>query len=282
MPFLLEEVAKSYCALKGCSYKGAVGQGAFKEAYRVEMGDGSELALKVYQPSFSAERTAREMEAMVRCSHPQIARLLLITTFDHEGKSYVISLEEFLAGGRLSDRLSGGAQLPITEVIDLGSLLIDAVGHIAQLRLVHRDLKPDNIMFRDAGMTPVVVDFGLVRDLNQTSITVTWLMRGPGTPYFAPPEQLRNEKALIDWRADQFSLGVLLSLTAFGFHPYGALGDDPVVVVERVAERKGPSATFLAQAQAAGLGALIGMVSAYPIQRYRTPQKLADAWPRGA
>jgi serine/threonine protein kinase len=113
---------------------------------------------------------------------------------------------------------------------------------------VHRDIKPDNIMLREDGRTPVIVDFGLVRMLDEPSITGSWADRGPGTPFYASPEQLRNEKPLIDWRSDQFSLGVSLSRVTIGVHTYQQIPDEDPLVSERrlpvsPASRSTPGAT---------------------------------------
>lgn len=133
-------------------------------------------------------------------------------------------------------------------------------------------------MFRAGGSTPVIVDFGLVRDLVNTSLTQTWLMRGPGTPFFAPAEQLRNEKAMIDWRSDQFSLGVVVALSAFGFHPYQEDGTSPTQTVEHVAERSAPTGRFLDAATQSGMPYLVRMTAPWPVERFRTPEELERAW----
>jgi serine/threonine protein kinase len=280
--FQYDAAARDFCASKGFAFVAPVGEGAFKETYCVTRPTGEQLALKIYRPGSPAERTTREVEAMVRCTHPNIGQLVDISSYPFSGTQYLIMLEEYLAGGTLSDRLVGGRLLSNADIVALGAHLIDAISHVAGHRLVHRDLKPDNIMFRDGGMSPVIVDFGLVRDLNKLSITVTWAMRGPGTPLFAPPEQLLNEKAMIDWRADQFSLAVLLSFAALGIHPYAAdPSDDWAVIVDRVANRAGPSQEFVTAARVARLDTLTRMSAPYPIQRFRLPQQLSTAWPRG-
>lgn len=273
----LAEVAQGFCATNGHQFIGAVGAGAFKETFHVVLATGEPQALKVYQPGFSPERTSRELSAMQRCSHANIGRLTAIAGFYHDGVQYLLSLEEFLSGGTLTSRLQCGL-LRRTETRDIGGQLISAVAHIASRDLVHRDIKPDNILFRADGVTPVIVDFGLVRDLVDTSLTQTWLMRGPGTPFFAPPEQLRNEKTMIDWRSDQFSLGVVLTLSAFGFHPYQEDGALPGQIVERVAERGRQTARFVNAATQAGLPLLIRMTACWPVERFRTPDDLQRAW----
>lgn len=279
MPFALEHVATGFCAEKHYSYLGTVGQGAFKETFRIETAPGEVRALKVYRVAF-CERTAREMEAMIRCSHESIGKLRSIDTYRHNGSDYVVSLEEFLAGGTLTDRIASGP-LSKNDAVAMGSVLIGAVAHVAGLRLVHRDIKPDNIMFRDGGMTPVMVDFGLVRDLAQQSLTQSWVMRGPGTPLYSAPEQLLNQKPLIDWRTDQFALGVVISYSLFGVHPYAEPSDTQFDIVDRVANHLGPSSQFRNDAQREGVASLVKMVSPYPIQRFRTPALLLTNWPGG-
>jgi hypothetical protein len=81
--------------------------------------------------------------------------------------------------------------------------------------------------------TPALVDFGLVRDLSETSLTASWLPRGPGTPLFASPEQLNNEKALIDWRSDQFSIGVILP-KKFNIDYYAKIADIYSMLADKV------------------------------------------------
>lgn len=148
----LEPLAAAFCAAHGHSLLGPVGAGAFKETFHIVLSEGGSRALKVYKPGFSADRTEREIAAMQKCSHANIGRLAAITTFSHGGSQFLLSLEEFLPGGTLSARLSKGP-LTIDEARSMGLQLVDAVAHIASHELVHRDLKPDNILFRADGAT---------------------------------------------------------------------------------------------------------------------------------
>jgi len=273
----LRNVAESYCQANGHKFVRPVGAGAFKETFEVILSTGEPQALKVFKPGYSPERTARELSAMQRCAHPHIGRLTAIASYYFDGVQYLLTAEEFLGGGTLTARLARGI-LPLSETLALGRQLVEAVAHIAANDLVHRDIKPDNIMFRDDGSTPVVVDFGLVRDLELTSLTQTWNLRGPGTPLFAPPEQLRNDKALIDWRADQFSLGVVLAYCAFGFHPYQREHESMGQTVEHVGERHPQDERFVQAARTSGLQPLIRMTAAWPIHRFRTPDLLQKIW----
>lgn len=273
----LESVARAVCAAEGLGFRGHVGEGAFKQTFKVSS-NGVFNALKVYRPEVSVERANREIDAMTRCNHPNIARVIRIDRHAIGSTSFLYSLEEYVGGGSLAARLREQGRYTFTTTQRLGTLLIAAVSHIEALDLVHRDLKPDNIMLREDGETPVLVDFGLVRDLSAVSITPTWAFQGPGTPLYAPPEQLLNHKELINWRSDQFSIGVILSYAAFDFHPYAETNDSNVDIVSRVSQRVGPTSRFRDAATGTGLIALPKMVSAWPVERFRTPEILAREW----
>jgi serine/threonine protein kinase len=253
-------------------FVGKVGEGTFKQTFEVICEDGTRRALKIFKIGTSPERNKRELQAMLRCNHPNIAKLHSVGPFKYGAHTVLTTLEEFLPGGPFPSSVDR------TRCLIYGSQLIDALSHLAKAGLVHRDLKPDNILFRDKAETPVIVDFGIVRDLAETSITPTWLPHGPGTPLFSSPEQLNNEKHLLDWRSDQFSLGVVLSIACLGTHPY-ADNDNPhdSITVTRSASRQGPSEMFKKRADAC-LPALARMVSPWPVQRFRTAILLAEAW----
>ena len=90
--------------------------------------------------------------------------------------------------------------------------------------IVHRDLKPANIIIRPDG-TPCIIDFGIARFLDMESLTNTLSPSGPRTPLYASPEQMRNDKHLIDMRTDFFALGIVAMELFLGVHPY-----DPSIV----------------------------------------------------
>jgi serine/threonine protein kinase len=136
-------------------------------------------------------------------------------------------------------------------------------------------------MFRENDYEPVLVDFGLVRDLASTSLTLTWLVQGPGTPFFASPEQLNNDKYLIDWRSDQFSVGIVLAMCLNGRHPFHEKGFTEMQTVEAVLGRRRCSEDFRSSAIAAGLSVLIKMVGVWPIQRFSEPNALISTLQTG-
>ncbi len=276
MTIEFEAVAKKICLEHKLTFVDFAGAGAFKETFHATDG-ASELALKVFKPGFSQERTEREISAMLVCDHPNIGKLNHVSIQSHDGKDYLFTIEEFCLGGTLSDKIADQL-LEKARVTELAIPLISAVEHIASHGLVHRDLKPDNIMFRADRKSPVIVDFGIVRDLNSESLTKNWLMQGPGSPYYAAPEQLNNQKDLIDWRTDQFSLGVVLAICAFGDHPYCRTGDNMGDVVNRVMAKESSSEQFQQNCVKHGLEPLMKMVQPWPIRRYRTASDLLSAW----
>jgi len=277
----LELIAKAICAAEKFSFEGHAGSGAFKHTFRVQDGNRT-LALKIYKQGQSIARAQREIDAMTRCDHRNIGKILRVDQFRESSGAFNFSLEEFLTGGSLSARLTTIGLYPADRVSSIATPLASAVAHLAALRLVHRDIKPDNVMLRQDGETPVLVDFGLVRDLSAISITPTWAMQGPGTPLFSSPEQLHNQKSMIDWRSDQFSLGVLLSFCVLGHHPYAEANDSPMDVVSKVADKAGGTERFRTAAAAAGLPALLRMTAPWPYQRFTRPEMLTAAWSKAA
>jgi serine/threonine protein kinase len=275
--YRLEAVAKAICDANGYTLGLGIGSGSFKETFSATHPDGRALAIKVLKPGCPAERSIREIEAMKRCSHPNVAALLELSTIDEGGVQYTFPMEAFMAGGTLDDRLKNG-RIDREQLLEIGAVLIQAVEHIASRGLVHRDIKPANIMFENEDSPAILGDFGIVRDLTKSSLTHTYVPSGPCTPYFAAPEQLNNDKALIDWRTDQFALGTTLTVSHFGFHPYRTVGDEDGQSVVRVSSRSGPSAEFVDAATAGGLPVLAAMLSPWPVQRYRTPSLLLSAW----
>lgn len=273
----LQSIARAVSARRGFTLGASIGGGSFKQSYRVKDPAGTELALKLVM-SGSVGRLKREIEAVSRCNHPNIGRLLEVQFENTPHNQVVYFLEPYLGGGTLADRLRSSGKRSPSEIRTFAKQLSSALQYLSELELVHRDIKPENILFGKDPNVPILVDFGLVRDLAAESLTASHMARGPGTPLYSPPEQLNNQKELIDWRSDQFALGATLCVAAFDFHPYAEAGDTPIDTVDRVARRAAPSARFTDAARAAGLEPLVRMVRAFPVMRYCFPDELIGAW----
>ena len=121
-------------------------------------------------------RVLREIEALNACNHANISRLLDVQMVAYGSLQAVYFIEEFLNGGTLSSRIDGWNRIAIEDGITLGRSLTDAIAHLWSLKLVHRDIKPDNIMFRSDG-TAVLLDLGIARHLSAESLTRTMTPR---------------------------------------------------------------------------------------------------------
>jgi serine/threonine protein kinase len=270
----LTEAATALCQQRGFEFGGDLGKGAFKSAYLAKTGFGT-VALKLAVVSGAPDRLIRETAALQGCSHPSVAKLLEAFPHQHSGLTLWVVLEEFLAGGTLEQRLKVSV-LPPDDVRSIGLSLAEVLAHLHERRLVHRDIKPANVLFREDGV-PVLTDFGIVRMLDQPTLTHAFMAMGPGTPAYAAPEQLTNEKALIDWRTDQFDLAIVLAECLTGHHPYLEAGrsiHDAILAVSAKQEMPQSSRDELV---ALGFGCLVQALKPWPIARYRKPQEFIAA-----
>jgi len=173
------------------------------------------VALKVL-PSYLAlsDRAVRgfqrEAEAGARQSHPGIVSIYAVG--QHEGVHYIA--EELVEGGRtlarLLDRMRETDDPPIGHFRRMARLVAevaDALGHAHGLRVIHRDVKPSNILLTRTGR-PKITDFGLARVEDALSLSRTGEFAG--TPYYMSPEQAMSRRIGIDHRTDIYSLGVTL------------------------------------------------------------------------
>jgi serine/threonine-protein kinase len=131
-------------------------------------------------------------------------------------------LEEFIKGVTL-DKVSEYHKEE-KEIAFFLKQLLEALKLLWAKNVVHRDIKPQNIMVYDRSIC--VLDLGIARILDQTSLTCTFAPFGPCTPNYASPEQLENRKNQIDYRTDQFSIGIIVAqMMLEGKHPF-----DPNIV----------------------------------------------------
>jgi len=154
-----------------------------------QMGDGSE-----------EKRFLNEGRTMARLPHPNIVGVYDISQGD--GISYIAM--ELLDGGSLSDRMKDG--LTLSEAIAVVVQIADALQFAHDNGVVHRDLKPGNILFRGK-KTPVLTDFGIARVSGSDAMRLTQTGMMIGTPTYMSPEQA--QAGPIDGRTDQYSLGVM-------------------------------------------------------------------------
>lgn len=248
----------------------SLGCGAFKHAFLVEKG-GGQFALKIASLSGDLRaRFEREVAALQGCEHPAVARVVTSSQMTLHGIAYWVLVEEYLPSGTLSELVEKGP-IPPNDIRHLGIILADAIGHFCERGFVHRDIKPANILFRSP-REPVLTDFGLVRMLGEKSLTQEFMAQGPGTPMYASPEQLLNDKNSIDWRTDQFGLALVLAELLLGHHAY--MSDDAGHVrdaISRVASRQPLPSPNRDRLLDLGFGCLVKALAPWPVERYRRP-----------
>lgn len=272
-----QSIAQNLAPKLGLSNPVFEAKGAYKETFKAIDKSKNEVALKIFDPNkCNAERSEREINAMKKCDHEFIGKLFGFGKMSIPTAQIVLfSIEEFFNGGTLTDRIKK-ATLDINDLKKIAVALSKAIIYLKTLDLVHRDIKPDNIMYKADG-SPMLVDFGLVRNLSESSLTMSWIPRGPGTPLFSSPEQLNNEKALIDWRSDQFSLGIVLGYCCQNFHPFIKKTEGDAQAVENVSKRLEPPQDYLDFCLQNKLDPLIQMLAPWPIKRFNEPDELINA-----
>jgi serine/threonine protein kinase len=164
----------------------------------------------------------REARACARLNHTNIVH---IYTFDEwEGQSYLVM--ELADHGSLDARIEKLRLLPELDMLDIGIKIADALNLALKHDLLHRDIKPGNILF-NADHEPKLVDFGLARkaDVEHEVEDVTW-----GTPYYVAPEKIKREPET--FLSDMYSLGATLYHAMTGHVPFEAPTVEEVIVAQ--------------------------------------------------
>jgi serine/threonine protein kinase len=191
------------------------GMGSVYEA--IDQSTGQVVAIKVPFMRFESDpayyfRFEREEEIGASLHHPSILRIIPVG-----GRSRPYIVMEFLQGRLLSEVLQKGKPLPISEAIKIAVRIAEALEYMHERKVVHRDLKPNNIMICDDGSLRVM-DLGLAKAEDRRQITVPRVSGTMGTPDFMAPEQVRGNSA--GGRTDLYSLGAILYLMVTGKKPF--------------------------------------------------------------
>lgn len=242
-----------------------VGEGGMATVYRGRHCTlNRDVAIKVLHPHLSSsarnrKRFAREARAIEHLRHPNILEI-----FDYSGvdadECYIIT--EFVEGETLSTLLRRHGRLPSEIATIVGLHLARALAYAHGEGILHRDLKPDNVMVRADG-TLKLMDFGIARFLDESQVTMTGAL--VGSPAFMSPEQARELP--LDPRSDLFSLGTMLFYLVTGELPFS--GSNPSLVLKNVIEGHRPSVSELAPAMSATLAdAIERLMSPSPDDRF--------------
>lgn len=197
---------------------GELDAGGYGVTFDAEHG-GSRLAVKVLdiQSHEAAMRTPLEIDALRSINHPNVVRMVdegfLDTLTDPNRYRYIAC--EFVEGSNLQTLAQGGHRFTIDEVRSIGRDTAAGVQAVHDAKLVHRDVKPKNVMYNTTTGNAVLLDVGIAKHLDVTPVTVGL---APGSYGWKSPEHLLGQA--VDRRADVYSLGLLLYWLASGKHPF--------------------------------------------------------------
>lgn len=164
-------------------------------------------------PTF-VERFIREARAMARLDHPNVVRCYAVG--EERGKNYVAM--ELIDGKSMQDWLDELGRLSVPDALLVTLICADALQFAHSKNMIHRDIKPDNLLVTTEGVVKVA-DLGLAKATDE-DMSMTQSGTGLGTPHYMPPEQARNAKH-VDSRCDIYALGCTLYHFVTGELPYG-------------------------------------------------------------
>jgi len=183
---------------------------------------GAIVAIKIMAPHLAKnplllKRFEQEFRAASRLDHPNIVRALDYS--DNDNQPYLVM--EFVEGESLGQKLERDGRMAEAEAIRLIAQVAQGLHRAHKENLIHRDVKPDNILVTPDGVAKLA-DLGLVKE-TETDLNLTRTGRGLGTPHFMAPEQFRNAKNA-DIRCDIYSLGATLYQMVTGELPFRSNG----------------------------------------------------------
>ncbi|HWX19337.1 MAG TPA: protein kinase [Candidatus Binatia bacterium] len=167
------------------------------------------------------DRFRREEEIGLQLDHPYILKFIPV---EKKSRPYIVM--EYLEGQTLSELLKNVRPLPEPDAVKIASRICEALEYMHQKGVVHRDLKPQNIMLCNDG-TIRIMDFGIARSQQSRRLTFVGFTPAMGTPDYMAPEQVRGSRG--DQRTDIYSLGAILYEMATGETPFG--GDSAYVIM---------------------------------------------------
>ncbi|MFN7876560.1 MAG: serine/threonine-protein kinase, partial [Pirellula sp.] len=210
---------------------GSGGMGVVFKAYDSEL--HRSVAIKMLAPHLSGSRSARERFA-------REARAAAAIVNDHVVPIHNVETEhatpylvmQYIAGDSLQARLDRDGPLDVCEILRIGMQVATGLAAAHAQGLIHRDVKPSNIMLDENVARALLTDFGLARTQDEACLTRSGFH--PGTPHYMSPEQVRGEE--LDGRSDLFSLGCVLYALCTGHPPYRA--DSGYAVMRRITDEQ--------------------------------------------
>ncbi|MDX6642842.1 MAG: eukaryotic-like serine/threonine-protein kinase [Solirubrobacteraceae bacterium] len=247
-----------------------LGAGGMSTVYRAfDMTLEREVAIKlmhreIASDSAQIERFRREARSVAQLSHPHI--VTVIDAGDDEGRPYIVF--EFVPGETLKQRIRRLGRLPVPEAVAYAIEIARALGAAHQRNIVHRDVKPQNVLIDPEGSAKVT-DFGIARSLDEDGLTVDGRVLGT-TDYVSPEQALGHP---VSGQSDFYSLGVVLYEMLTGEVPFR--GDTQITVAMQHVRDQLPDVRARRPEISATLAAVVERATAKDLQvRYATDDEL--------
>lgn len=227
----IKESKRAAHQIPGYQVLGKLGTGAMAVVYKAkQLSLNRVVAIKVLPKRFSenpeyVERFYKEGQAAGKLNHNNIVQAVDVG----EAGGYHYFVMEYVEGKTLYDDIAAGKIVSEQEALDIIIQVARALRHAHSVGLVHRDVKPKNIMINKEGVVKLA-DMGLARETTDIEAAKTEKGKAYGTPYYIAPEQIRGEID-IDERADIYGLGATFYHLVTGRVPF--MADDPVEVMRR-------------------------------------------------
>jgi eukaryotic-like serine/threonine-protein kinase len=263
-----------------------IARGGMGEVYRAERADGhyeQQVAVKIVRegadPRFLLDRFHAERRILATLDHPNLAKLL-DAGVSPEGAHYVVM--DLVDGGVPIDAYCADHALPVAERLRLFRSLCQVVDYAHRKGVVHRDLKPGNILVGRDGIVKLV-DFGIAKRLDAPAVDRTATAMRALTPEYASPEQVRGEP--VTPASDIYSLGVVLYRLLTQASPYGRATDDSYALARAICDTEpvrpsrapGDAPRALRRELEGDLDAMVLMaLRKDPPHRYASAEALAD------
>lgn len=234
------------------------------------------VALKILSPTLAANalaraRFVREARAAAAVVHENVVPIYAVD--ECAGLPYLVM--QFVHGRSLAERIRATGGLSIEEILRIGAQTAAGLAAAHAQGLVHRDVKPGNILLENSVERVKLTDFGLARAVEDVGLTRTGELAG--TPEFMSPEQASNEA--MDHRADLFSLGSVLYVMCTGRSPFQ--GNSVVGVIRKVCDERPPPVHEINPAIPRWLSDIVARLMAKaPAERFQSAQEVGNLFER--
>lgn len=226
-----------------------VDKGGFKAVFKGDISGKKEAVKIIYLPPPPEKpddendgrkeiisRIKREFESLKQCKTNYIVKLgsIDLKTVKIKNNDYLVYSEEYIEGESLRKRIENGNKPDFNELKQLITCLMEALSELCALKLIHRDIKPGNIIKTTELKRPfILLDLGIAYKIQGTELTVK--DGRPGTLKYMPPELFQpNYRDLIDVRSDMYSAGVTIFEYASGRHPLSKKGEDEYTTMYKI------------------------------------------------